>query len=118
MKNFNVYIHNPELKYPDKDFVHMIDTPKVYDFTYDKDFPYRLKDKKSKLMSFLFRTVILFIVKPFVYFRYLLIIKGKKNFRKYRKLAGRKAMLTISNHTTEWDLLFVMTSRFFHLGDI
>ena len=58
----NVYIHNPNCQYPDKDFVHMIETPKYYDFNYDKDFPYRLKDKKSKLMRFLFRLVILLIV--------------------------------------------------------
>ena len=109
----NVYIHNPNQKYPDKDFVHMIETPKYYDFTYDKDFPYRLKDKKSRFMMFLHRTLILLIVKPFVYFRYLLIIKGKRNIRAYKRLAGRKAMLSISNHTTEWDALMVMTSRFF-----
>lgn len=108
------YIHDPSLRYPDTDFVHMIDTPKVYDFNYDKDFPYRLKDKKSKFMKFLFKIVIFLIVKPFVYFRYLLIIEGKKNYRTYRKLTKRKAMITISNHTTEWDSLMVMTSRYSH----
>ena len=113
----DVYIHDPNLKYPDKDFAHMIETPKVHEYTYDKDFPYRLKDPKSKFMRFLFRTVILLIVKPFIYFRYLLIIEGKRNIREYRKIAGRKAMLTICNHTTEWDALFVMTSRFFHFSE-
>lgn len=113
-KDNKVYIHDPNLCYPDTDFVHMIDTPKVYDFNYDKDFPYRLKDKKSKFMKFLFKIVIFLIVKPFVYFRYLLIIEGKKNYRTYRKLTKRKAMITISNHTTEWDSLMVMTSRYFH----
>ena len=115
MKKQNVpYIHDPNLKYPDTDFVHMIETPKCFDYNYDKDFPYRLKDKKSKFMKFLFHVVILLVVKPFVYFRYLLIIEGKKNYRAYKKLAKRKAMITISNHTTEWDSLMVMTSRFFH----
>lgn len=113
-KDNKVYIHDPNLRYPDTDFVHMIDTPKVYDFNYDKDFPYRLKDKKSKFMKFLFKIVIFLIVKPFVYFRYLLIIEGKKNYRTYLKLTKRKAMITISNHTTEWDSLMVMTSRYFH----
>lgn len=113
-KDNKVYIHDPNLRYPDTDFVHMIDTPKVYDFNYDKNFPYRLKDKKSKFMKFLFKIVIFLIVKPFVYFRYLLIIEGKKNYRTYRKLTKRKAMITISNHTTEWDSLMVMTSRYFH----
>ena len=113
-KDNKVYIHDPNLRYPDTDFIHMIDTPKVYDFNYDKDFPYRLMDKKSKFMKFLFKIVIFLIVKPFVYFRYLLIIEGKKNYRTYRKLTKRKAMITISNHTTEWDSLMVMTSRYFH----
>ena len=113
-KDKTPYIHDPNLKYPDTDFVHMIETPKYFDYNYDKDFPYRLKDKKSKFMKFLFHVVILLIVKPFVYFRYLLIVEGKKNYRTYRKLAKRKAMITISNHTTEWDSLMVMTSRFFH----
>ncbi len=111
------YIYDPNLKYPDADFVHMIETPKHFDFNYDKNFPYRLKDKKSKFMKFLFHVVILLIVKPFVYFRYLLIIEGKKNYRAYKKLAKRRAMITISNHTTEWDTLMVMTSRFFHFSE-
>ena len=109
----NIYIHDLNKQYPDKDFVHMIETPKYYDFNYDKDFPYRLKDKKSRFMMFIHRMLILIIVKPFVYFRYLLIIKGKRNIRAYKRIAGRKAMLSISNHTTEWDALMVMTSRFF-----
>ena len=114
MSKSNIYIHSHDLKYPDHDFVHMIDSPKVHNYVYDESFPYRLTDKKSKFIRFLARIVILLIVKPFCYFRYCLIIKGKSNYRLYRKLAGRKAMITICNHTTEWDTLMVMTSRFFH----
>lgn len=118
MKNKNeVYIHDPNLKYPDRDFVHMVKGEKVHDFTYDESFPYRLKDKKSKFMRFLYRTVILLIVKPFIFIRYLLIIEGKSNIRKYKKIAHRKAMISICNHTTEWDTLIVMTSRFFKFSE-
>lgn len=116
MKN-NIYIHDVNKAYPDKDFVHTIQNEKYHDYVYDVNFPYRLKDKKSKFISFIFRLLILIIVKPFCYFRYLLVIKGKSNYRKYKKLAKRKAMITISNHTTEWDILFVMTSRFFHFAE-
>ena len=117
MKKQIPYIHSPDIKYPDKDFTHMVIKEKAHDFNYDENFPYRLKDKKSKFMKFLFKIVILLIVKPFVYFRYLLIIKGKRNYRRYRRLAGRKALLTICNHTTDWDTLMVMTSRFFHFAE-
>ena len=57
------------------------------------------------------------IVKPVCYIRYLLRIRGKKNFRRYKNIAGKKGMLTICNHTTEWDVLFVMTSRPFHFAE-
>ena len=117
MKKQTPYIHDPNLKYPDHDFAHMVIKEKAHDFNYDENFPYRLKDKKSKFMKFLFKIVILLIVKPFVYFRYLLVIKGKRNYRRYRRLAGRNALLTICNHTTDWDTLFVMTSRFFHFAE-
>ncbi len=108
------YIHDPNIKYPDHDFVHMIESPKVHEYVYDESFPYRLIDPKSKFIRFLARFVILIIVKPFVYFRYCLIIRDKKNIREYKKLAGKKGMISICNHTTEWDTLMVMTSRFFH----
>ena len=110
----DIYIHNYPKAYPDKDFVHMIESPKVHNYTYDKSFPYRKNDKKSKFIKFWVKVVILLIVKPFCYFRYLLRIKGKRNIKIYKQLAKRKAMISICNHTTEWDTLFVMTSRFFH----
>ena len=117
MSEPNVYIHDPSLKYPDKDFVHMIKHEKVHNYVYDENFPYRLKDPKNKFIQFLFRVVILLIVKPACYVRYLLRIRGKRNIRKYKRLAGKKGMITICNHTTEWDVLFVMTSRFFHFAE-
>lgn len=113
----NIYIHDPNLKYPDHDFVHMIQSEKVHDFVYDESFPYRLTDKKSKFIRFLARIVILLIVKPLCYFRYLLRIKGKENIKIYQNMTGRKGMITVCNHTTEWDVLFVMTMRYFHFSE-
>lgn len=117
MRKDNVYIHNPELKYPDKDFAHMVIADKVHNYVYDENFPYRLKDPKSKFIKFWVKVVIFLIVKPLCYVRYLLKIKGKKNIREYKRLAGKKGMITICNHTTEWDVLFVMTSRPFHFAE-
>lgn len=114
MEKTNIYIHDPSLAYPDRDFVHMVKAEKVHDFTYDESFPYRMNDSKTKFVRFWFRVVIFLIVKPFCYIRYLLRIKGKKHYREYKRLAGKKGMITICNHTTEWDILFVMTSRPFH----
>ncbi len=113
----SVYIHDPKLAYPDKDFTHMVINKPLTQFKFDKDFPYRLKDGKSKFMRVLVRGIILFIVKPFILFRYLFYVKGRKNYRIYRRLAGRKALLTICNHTTDWDCLMVMTSRWFHFSE-
>ncbi len=117
MNKESVYIHSYPEKYPDHDFVHMVGGEKKYDFVYDKDFPYRLKDKKTLFIRFWMRVVILLIVKPFCYIRYLLIIEGKKNIKAYKELSKRKGMISICNHTTEWDTLFVMTSRFFHFSE-
>ena len=116
-RNNKPYIHDPNLKYPDQDFVHMIQTPKVHDYVYDDKFPYRLTDPKSKFIRFLYRVGIFLIVKPLCYIRYALRIEGKNNYRIYKKLAGKKGMITVSNHTTEWDILCVMTSRYFHFAE-
>lgn len=108
-----MYIHDESIRYPDKDFQHMIRSEKKFDFVYDKDFPYRLKGVGHGIIRFLIRIVMLILVQPLCYIRYGLKITGKKNIRLYKKTAGKKAMISVCNHTTEWDLLFVMTSRYF-----
>ena len=113
----SVYIHDPKIAYPDKDFTHMVISVPLTQFKFDKNFPYRLKDGKSKFMRVLVRGVILIIVKPFILFRYLFYVRGRKNYRIYRRLAKRKAMITICNHTTDWDCLMVMTSRWFKFSE-
>lgn len=112
-----VYVHNPELAYPDRDFVHMIESPHVHDYVYDEAFPYRLKDRKSRFIRFWIRVGIFLLVKPLCYIRYGLRIKGKKNIKAYKKMNKGKGMLSVCNHTTEWDILFVMTSRYFHFAE-
>ena len=109
----DIYIHDKNLKYPANDFTHMIESEKAHDYTYDKDFEYRLRGFKHKFVQFVFKTIVLLIVQPVCYVRYALRIKGKKNYRKYKKISGSKGMISICNHTTEWDTVMVMTSRYF-----
>ena len=113
----DIYIHDYPKAYPDKDFTHMVKSDKVHDYVYDEKFPYRLTGFKNNFIRFWFRAIILIIVKPFCLLRYLLSIHGYSNYRAYKKLAGKKGMLTICNHTTEWDALFVMTSRPLHFSE-
>ena len=108
-----MYIHDETIRYPDQDFHHMVLRKKKYDYVYDDKFPYRLKAPKYKIIRFLLKIAMLLLVQPLCYIRYCLKIKGKENYKLYRKMTGRKAMITICNHTTEWDTLFVMTSRYF-----
>ena len=109
----NPYIHDPNLIYPNIDSEHMIKSEKYHDYTYDKDFPYRLKSFKCRFIKFFMKFVMLIIVKPVCFIRYALIIKGKKHIREYKKLTKSKAMISVSNHTTEWDILFVQLTRYF-----
>ena len=113
----NVYVHDPSFAYPDADFTHMVTSEKIRDYVYDESFPYRLKDGKSKCIRFLLRLGIFCLVKPLCYIRYGLHIRGKENLRAYKKLAKGKKMLSVCNHTTQWDILFVMTSRPLHFAE-
>ncbi len=113
----NPYIHDPNILYPNVDCEHMIKFPKVHNYIYDKDFPYRLNSSKQKFIKFLMKIVMLLIVKPVCFIRYALIIKGKKNIRLYRKISKSKAMISVSNHTTEWDILFVELTRYFRFAE-
>lgn len=108
-----LYIHDPNVVYPKVDSNHMIKCEKVHDYVYDENFMYRLNSFKYRFIKFWAKFVILTIVKPFCYIRYGLKIEGKKNIKKYLKLNKNKAMISVSNHTTEWDILFVQTSRYF-----
>ncbi len=105
---------NPlNLKYPKNDFEHMIKSEKVHNYTYDKNFMYRLRGFKNKFIQFLFKVLMIILVQPVCALRYALRIKGRKNIKKYFKLSNSKSMISICNHTTEWDTIMVSTSRYF-----
>ena len=111
------YIHDENILYPNEDFTHMIENEKVHNYIYDKDFMYRLKGFKYSFIRFWMKFVLITIVQPFCIIRYGLKIKGKKHIKEYKKLTGKKSMITICNHTTEWDILFVSKSRYFHFPE-
>ena len=113
----NIYIHDPNLKYPSNDFDHMIKSEKVHNYEYTKDFDYRLRGFKNKFIQFLFKILLIILVQPVCALRYALRIKGKSNIKKYKKLSKSKSMISICNHTTEWDTIFVSTSRYFHFPE-
>ena len=113
----DIYIHDPNLAYPDKDFAHMILNEKYHDYTYDANFMYRLKGFKYKFIRFWIKVVMIILVKPVCFIRYALIIKGKKNIKEYYKMTNSKGMITISNHTTEWDTIFVLLTRYFKFSE-
>lgn len=109
----DIYLHNTELKYPHVDNQHMVVFPKKYSYTYDKDFPYRLKDKWNRFIGFWLRLILLFIGIPATKLMYGLKVKGKENVKKYFKLNGnRKSMISTCNHTVGTDFLMISSLRF------
>lgn len=108
-----IYIHDHNLAYPDIDYAHMIKSEKYYDYIYDDNFMYRLSGFKYNFIKFLIKIVMIILVKPVCIIRYALKIKGKKNIKEYYKLTSTKGMISICNHTTEWDTIFVLCTRYF-----
>ena len=111
--NNKVYIHDKNLAYPNKEFVHMIKSEKYHDYTYDANFPYRLRGFKCLFIRFWIKVAMIILVKPICAIRYALKIKGKENIKEYFKITDTKGMISISNHTTEWDTIFVLLTRYF-----
>ena len=81
--NNKVYIHDKNLAYPNKEFVHMIKSEKYHDYTYDANFPYRLRGFKCLFIRFWIKVAMIILVKPICAIRYALKIKGKKNIKEY-----------------------------------
>lgn len=107
------YLHDKKIKYPNNSFEHMIKAEKYHDYKYTESFPYRLSSFKDKFIRFIFKIGFIFLVQPVCAIRYALKFKGLKNIRKYRKMAKSNALLSVCNHTTEWDTIMIMTSRYF-----
>lgn len=108
----NIYLHNDKLKYPHVDNQHMVIYPKYHNYTYDKDFPYRLKDPWNKFLGFWCRLIVHVFGFPATKLMYGLKIKGKENINKYYQLNGnRKAMISTCNHTVATDFMMVSMTR-------
>ena len=108
----NIYLHDTNIKYPHIDDQHMVIYPKYHDYVYDKDFPYRLKDKWNRFLSFWLHVILVMVGMPAIKLMYGLKIKGKANIKKYFKLNGnRKAMISTCNHTVATDFIMVSSTR-------
>ena len=95
----------------------MILNKKYHDYTYDENFMYRLRGFKYKFIQFWIKVVMIILVKPVCAIRYALKIKGKKNIREYKKLSSSKGMISVCNHTTEWDTIFILLTRYFRFSE-
>ena len=113
----SIYIHDKNISYPDKDCEHMIKSEKAHDYTYDADFMYRLKGFKYRFVRTLIRILMIILVQPVCAVRYALKVTGRRNIRKYFRLTDTKGMISVCNHTTEWDSIFVMITRYFRFDE-
>lgn len=107
------YLHDKNVEYPRNSFEHMIKAEKYHDYKYDATFPYRLSSLKDRFIRFIYKLGFVVLVQPVCAIRYALKFKGLKNIRKYHKMSHSKALLSVCNHTTEWDIIMIMTSRYF-----
>lgn len=107
----NIYLHDVNLKYPHVDDQHMSHLLKRRDYVYDKNFPYRLKGFKNRLLTLLYRAGLILFAIPVVKIMYGLKIEGKKNVKKYKEMTKNKAMISISNHTVFSDFLIISSLR-------
>ena len=110
-KNPNIYIHDKNFVYPKIDNQHIVIKKKKYDFVYDEKFQYRLTGKGIQFKRFFIHIFMYLIVFPVVRIRYALKIKGRENIKKYFELSKGKGMISICNHTAEWDYLFTLITR-------
>lgn len=112
-----IYYHNPDMAYPAVDTQHIVESDKKHTFVYDKDFMYRLHGFPHNIKRVLFKVAMVVLAQPVCAVRYALRIKGRENIRKYRAVAGSRAMISVCNHTTEWDSLFVSMTRYFRFAE-
>lgn len=113
----DIYIHDPDMPYPKVDSQHMMVSDKVHDYVYDQNFPYRLKKFPYNLLKLGMKIAMVLVAQPVCAIRYALKIKGKENIRKYKKIAPQKGMITVCNHTVEWDSIMISTSQYFRFAE-
>lgn len=112
-----IYIHDPDRAYPAVDTQHIVVGKPKHNYVYDKDFMYRLHGFPYNVLKFLFKVLFIILVQPVCAVRYALKITGKQNVKAYRKLVGNKSMISVCNHTTEWDTIFVKMTQYFRFPE-
>lgn len=113
----DIYIHNPDMAYPVTDTQHMVLSEKKHDYVYDRNFPYRLKGFPYNVYKVLMKAFMLLLAQPVCFFRYAVKVSGKENIKKYRALTGKKSIISVSNHSIEWDIIILYTARYFHFAE-
>lgn len=107
----NIYIHDENIIYPHVDNQHMVIAPHKHDYIYDKNFEYRMRGFKHILIRKLIRIAMFLVAFPVARVRYALKIEGRKNIKQYYALTKGKGMISVCNHTTDWDYLLVLLTR-------
>lgn len=113
----DVYFHSFPTAYPKEDTTHVVLRKKKHDYVYDKNFMYRLRGFRYMLGRYLLYFLMIIFAQPVCMARYALKIKGRKNIRKYRAMTDTKSMISVCNHSAEWDSLFVSMTRYFHFAE-
>lgn len=101
--------YRPDLHfvYPEQIDGHMISPAPVYDEAIlNHEYPYYNQSFPFVVKQNLMHVFLLALVVPVACVRYGLRVKGKKVFRKYRKLLKQGA-ITVCNHVYEWDYLCI-----------
>ena len=109
------YRHNLHFDYPDRCDEHMITVKRVRKVTVDKNYPFRDRSTRFKLMRGIYWLLITCIVFPVCRISHGLRIYGRKNYKKHRKQL-KDGAITISNHVFYWDYLCALKAIRPHLA--
>jgi 1,2-diacylglycerol 3-alpha-glucosyltransferase len=100
------YRHQLQIIYP-KNFHEMMDKAcPVRQIELGADFPYYRKQWWFRLYLWLVNLLVIFIFVPIAIINQGLIIKGRKNLWKYRRILS-SGTITVCNHILKWDVLSV-----------
>lgn len=113
----DVYFHSFPTAYPKEDATHMVLRRKKHDYVYDRNFMYRLCGFRNMLLRYLLYFSMVIFVQPLCKVRYALRIRGRKNIRKYRSMTDKKGMISVCNHSVEWDPIITSMARYFHFAE-
>ena len=98
--------HTTRIKYPENTDGHYLEVKKNNGLVFDGNYPYIDRSKKFKFIQFWIRLLLNIIVFPMCYPYMGLIIKNRKNIKKYKE-ALKDGAITVSNHIHMWDYIAI-----------